>query len=260
MIFAVVAALGAYKYLNELTVKANVKELPYTIVVVAKVDIPMNKEITKEDIEQRRVVEGDNHPNVFKEEKDLIGKIAVTKISVGEQIIASRVASKGDAEMGLGFIVSEGMRAVTVAISEVTGVGYMIKPSDRVDLLVRVTKEEPDKKKKVAVSTLLQNVKVLALGSNLHLEPASEKQGEVKTITVEVYPQEAEKIFLASQDAVLLFTLRSPGENSIKQVPHVEYEDLAPSFFSNAKTQSTAVSSPNNVTNNRVIKKAPRGR
>lgn len=231
ILFASLAAFGAFKYLQNLAVQANIQQLPYETVIVAKQDIQINKVIDSKDIEVKKVLQGDEHPNVFKDSKDIIGKVAVTKITSGEQILNAKVAAKGDVDRGLGFIVSERMRAVTVAISEVTGVGYMIKPGDRVDLLVRVTKDLPTKEKKVGVGTLLQNVKVLALGKNLTREPIDEKAGEAKSVTLEVYPVDAEKIFLASQDAMLLLTLRSPGEKTIQKLPVVQYEDLAPDFF-----------------------------
>ena len=227
LIFAALAAFGTYSFFQEIAVSAKSKQVPLITVVIAKNDISQNKVIAPEDLEIKKLMIGDQHPESFTSIKDVEDKIAIKNIAAGEQIITKSIASNGDTEMGLSFLLAEGKRAISVAINDVTGVGMLLNPGDHVDVLARLVKKE-GQDQAVAISTILQNIKVLAVGKGMQKKASEGKEGDAKTITLEVYPLDAEKIFYAMEDAKLMFVLRPPGETAYAQTVPLQLKDIWP--------------------------------
>ena len=227
LVFATIAAFGTYRFFQKMTTTSTSKQVPMVTVVIAKANITQNKVILPEDIEIKKLMSGDQHQESFTSIKDVINKVAIKDITVGEQVIADSIASKGDSEKGLSFLLSDGKRAISVAVNEVTCVGMMLNPGDHVDILARLVKKE-GQNQTVAINTILEDIKVLAIGKDMQKKVSESKDGDAKTITLEVYPLEAEKIFYGTEDAKLMFVLRPPGENATTHTVPVQLEDLWP--------------------------------
>lgn len=74
------------------------------------------------------------HPSAFRSPMDVIGKVARVAVTRDEQLLSSKVFLQ-NAESGLAFMVPDGMRAVSVAVSEQIGSGGLIVPGDHVDVI-----------------------------------------------------------------------------------------------------------------------------
>ncbi|MFH1676845.1 MAG: Flp pilus assembly protein CpaB, partial [bacterium] len=107
----------------------------------------------------------------------------------------------------------EGERAVTVGITEVSGLGGNIKPGDNVDVLVTILTNE-----EVGVAstfTILRDVNVMAVGQDIGFDESGESgaSGPVsKSVTLRVTPYESETLSLASEVGSLRLALRRPDE------------------------------------------------
>ncbi|MCE3225023.1 MAG: cpaB, partial [Nitrospira sp.] len=94
-------------------------------------------------------------------------------------------------------------------VDDVIGVAGFIKPGDRVDVMVTV-EPMPGKPEHAVSKTILENVKVLAAGTQMERKGKDEEPKQVQVITVEVDAEEAEKLALASTQGRLRLALRNP--------------------------------------------------
>lgn len=108
------------------------------------------------------------------------------------------------------------MRAVSVAIDEVSGNAGLILPGDRVDLLLTHHLRDGETSAgtpRVASETVLADVRVIAVGSTIRV-PEAEGAGQVasaraRTVTLEVTPRDGETVAVASRLGQLSLALRS---------------------------------------------------
>lgn len=208
LIAALIAGVGIYFFLKEVS---KPQEIPHTPVVVAAVDIPENTKITAEMVELRPVVDEALANDHLLDVDSVIGLVTSSEIYAGEQVVSDRLVRMGeldDASDTLSYIVESGMRAMTISVNATTGMENLIKPGNRVDLIVYYTYEDEDEEnKKIPASmTLVQNKKVLAVGSELSKNGAS----EYSTITLEMTPEETVLVSYAESSGSIRVVLRSP--------------------------------------------------
>ena len=114
---------------------------------------------------------------------DVVGdkdhRVALRRIEINEPVLKSKVSGFGG-RASLSAIISQKMRAATIRVNDVNGVGGFVLPGDRVDVLL--TRDPTSGKrggKNLMTDILLQNVKVLALDQNSNEskeKPSSEFQ------------------------------------------------------------------------------------
>jgi pilus assembly protein CpaB len=207
--FGLVAAVSVSRYL------ASAQEYTKNLsnVVVAKVDIPIGEKIIPEQLTvaqfPRNVAPEGTYAKV---DENLVGRVAIVKISAREPITDSRLAPIG-AAAGLTSLIPEGYRAMNVRVDDVVGVSGFIMPGSLVDIVVVIDPPDNNQQRERISKIVLQNIKVLANGQNLD-KPKNEKEAErVKTVTLQVTPEQAEKLALASSEGRLQLVMR----NSIDQ-------------------------------------------
>jgi pilus assembly protein CpaB len=102
---------------------------------------------------------------------------------------------------------------MNVRVDDVVGISGFIMPGALVDIVVVIEPPENGSQRDRISKIVLQNIKVLANGANLD-KPKNEKEVErVKTVTLQVTPEQAEKLALASSEGRLQLVMR----NSIDQ-------------------------------------------
>ena len=131
-------------------------------------------------------------------------------VAAGEPLTWGRVVKKGDRGY-LAAILTPGMRAFSVRISDISGVSGLIFPGDRVDLIVshKVTKKDMkgDDTTNEVSETILTDVRVLAIDQKT--DDQDGKPMVAKTATLEVTPKQAEEVALASNMGEVVLSLRS---------------------------------------------------
>jgi pilus assembly protein CpaB len=144
--------------------------------------------------------------------ENLLGRVAVQRIAAREPVTESRLAPVGSAA-GLSSVIPEGYRAMNVRVDDVVGISGFIMPGTLVDIVVVIDPPDEKNQRERISKIVLQNIKVLANGANLD-KPKNEKEAErVKTVTLQVTPEQAEKLALASSEGRLQLVMR----NSIDQ-------------------------------------------
>jgi pilus assembly protein CpaB len=179
-------------------------------IVVARVEIPAGTRITAEQLTLAHFPPTVMPDKSFARLDDkILGRIAVVRISPREPVTESRLSPVGAAG-GLSSVIPEGYRAMTVRVDHVIGFSGFIMPGTRVDILVSIIPIDNSKQRKEDFAKIvLQNVKVLASGQNIH-KPKNEKGLErVTAVTLQVTPEQAEKLALASMEGKLRLVMRN---------------------------------------------------
>jgi pilus assembly protein CpaB len=193
-------------------------------VVVAVRDLYMGLPIAAEDVAVRYVIpEMVMRDETFADLEKVLGRTPRERILANEAVREERLAS-ANAGVGLNAIVTPGKRAMTVATDTETAVAGLLQAGNFVDVIVTIKPEDPAAVgAKYVAETILQDIKVLAVGSSLGGNAAKEaetKEGKGKksdsaarklkpSITVELAPDEAEKLALAQSRGEIHVVLRS---------------------------------------------------
>ncbi|MGE0885703.1 MAG: Flp pilus assembly protein CpaB [Blastocatellales bacterium] len=187
-------------------------------VVVAKIEIPHGAKITAEQLTTVQLPTNATPAGTFDKFEGVVGRIAITRILQQEPIVATRLAPEGSAA-GLSALIPEGYRAMTVKVDDEAGIAGFLMPGTLVDVLAVITPAEQGLGQNPISKIVLQNIKVLASGTNLD-EPKNGREAEtVKTVTLQVTPEQAEKLVLSSAEGRLRLALRNSTDQGDEQTP-----------------------------------------
>src|SRR5262249_10541442 len=151
--------------------------------------------------------------------EDAIDRGTITGLTKDEVVISGRLSSKG--QMGVAPGVPVGMRAVTIKTqSAATVVGGHLLPGNHVDVLLTlknsalgILNANPDETGGGSTTTLLQNVEVLAVGTDRDPAPDGKTDpAKMATVTLIVTPDQATKLQLGQELGTLHLTLRNPKD------------------------------------------------
>lgn len=222
-ILAVIAGILLYIYMEKL--EARYRE-NYTQVVVASVTIPENTEITPEMVRILEIPSEGIHQTTAKSIDSVAGGVTSQKIYEGEQLLLSKIKKAGESSGKVSYSIPEGMRAITIGVDTISGISGFIRAMDKVDIILITMKEEGGVSKETA-SILLENIEVLAIGTNPDSRKEDYKPSEpVGVITLLTTPEEALKISLAGTVGRLSLLLRSPADQADMSVRDVNRDNL----------------------------------
>ena len=182
-------------------------------VLVAKKDLPAgtildNDSFTYQpwpkDLMDQSYFTDDNPSNIA----NLSGKVVRVPLTKGQPLTQSSIVGPGERGF-LAAALGPGMRAVTVPITDTSGVGGFVFPGDRVDLVLTQQIASTDNGEPLKVAeTILRNLRVLAVDQNINT-PNMGQANIARSITFEVTPKYAEKIAVAQSLGTLSLSLRS---------------------------------------------------
>jgi pilus assembly protein CpaB len=201
------------------------------MVVVAKDRMTFGNTVRKE---QLRLVKwpGDAVPEgAFASIEEVVGdkeeRVVLRSIEVNEPVLQNKLSGFGG-KASLAAILSPDMRAVTIRVNDVAGVAGFVLPGDRVDVLLTRDRTGGNGGKSadnMITDVLLQNVKVLGIDQDANED--KEKPSVAKAVTLEVSPQQAQKLALASQLGSLALMLRNLADADPETVKTVTTRDLS---------------------------------
>ncbi len=112
-------------------------------------------------------------------------------------------------------MLQPGTRAVTVGVDAVTGSAGLIWPGDHVDLILTQTLAEPSLPvgRRVVAETVLSDIRVIAIDQQLvqGAEANPKEPQQARTVTLEVTPEQAERVSVAIRLGRLSLTVRAAG-------------------------------------------------
>lgn len=206
LVFAGLASWGVYSFLQQETKKAKSSESQ--TVVVAAGDIPIGTKLDLTHMKTSAIQKDSVQQGSATDPKALVGRIVIRQLSVGDTITEQKMMPKEGTSMAgvMTYIVPQGHRAITVAVNEVAGVAGFVAPNNRVDIVL--TTPIPNNTKGENISKIvLQNVTVLATG-----QITEQKEGKpviVPTVTLDLVPEDSEKLILAASKGSLQLLLRN---------------------------------------------------
>jgi pilus assembly protein CpaB len=221
LIFGVLAAVSVSRYLS--SAQAYTKNL--NRVAVAKVAIPIGTKIIPEQITVVQFPRESTPDGAFDSAEKLAGRVAVVNIGAREPITESRLAAEGTAA-GLSAIIPEGYRAMTVKVDDAAGISGFIQPGALVDVVVTIDPREGSGMQDPISKIVLQNIKVLANGQNIDKPENEREANSVKAVTLQVTPEQAEKLALAATEGKLQLVMRNQIDQGDQQTPGVNKRNL----------------------------------
>ncbi len=221
LMFGVLAAVTVSKYLS--SAQAYTKNL--NKVAVAKVMIPIGSKIVAEQISMVQLPKESTPDGAYDNADKLVGRVAVVNIAAREPITEVRLAAEGTAA-GLSAVIPEGYRAMTVKVDDAAGISGFIQPGTMVDVVVTIDPAEAGGRQDPVSKIVLQNIKVLANGQNIDKPEDEREANSVKAVTLQVTPEQAEKLALASAEGKLQLVMRNQIDQGDEQTPGMDKRKL----------------------------------
>jgi pilus assembly protein CpaB len=183
-------------------------------VVVAATDIQLGNRINPEMLKLADWPSGSIPPGASHDPKALDTRVLKTSVLRGEPVLESKLAPLGT-KGGLSAVVAEGKRAMTVRVNDVIGVAGFALPGNYVDILVSTETDKArggTEDKKIS-KIVLEHILVLAVAQEAGRDETKPKV--VSAVTLELTPEETEKLDLARSIGQLSLVLR----NQVDQTP-----------------------------------------
>lgn len=184
-------------------------------VVVAKGDIELGTRLSPlmlklVDWPKNSVPEG-----AVSDPEKLKDRVVRTSVLSGEPVLESKLAPVGT-KGGLSAVIGEGKRAMTVRVNDVVGVAGFALPGNYVDIVVNTeddTQKTTDGRGKSISKIVLDHILVLAVAQESSVREEG-KPKVVNAVTLEVTPEQAEKLDLARSVGQLSLVLRNQLDTS----------------------------------------------
>jgi pilus assembly protein CpaB len=244
VVFGLIAVFIAQVWLNNQAnmqaknFEASKKPMAMQTVVVAKQALRFGTELNAAMLEEVPWPVESKPAGAFNKISDLMHggrRVVLTAIEQNEPVLALKITGPGQ-RATLSALVKPGMKAVTIRVNDVEGVGGFVQPGDRVDVVLT---RQIDKGS-ATTEVVLQNTKVLAID-----QIADERAAKAvvpKSVTLEVNTVEAQKIWLASSVGNLSLLLRKAGDTAEMKTRKITLNDLSGNeVVSSGKDATTTV-------------------
>lgn len=202
--FAVLAGLAAVIFASRWLLQTSSNAV--TQVAVVANDVNLGEPLNPNLIRTVSWPTGSVPPGAFTDAKALDGRVVLTSLSRGEPVLESKLAPLGT-KGGLSAVIGAGNRAITVRVNDVVGVAGFALPGNYVDVIVNT--QEPGKAdgQQSISKIVLEKILVLAVAQQVSRDDTQPKV--VNAVTLEVTPDQAEKLDLARSVGTLSLVLRN---------------------------------------------------
>jgi pilus assembly protein CpaB len=204
--------------------RASANAAPIGTIVVAAQPLPFGVALTSDNVAEIVWAAPELPEGAFATKEALLKdgrRVVLSPLAPNEPVLRSKTTGPGE-RASLSSLLQGGKRAVTVRVDDVRGVAGFILPGDFVDVVLIA--EDAAARRENYSEILLQNLKVLAVD-----QLASERQEQPtvpKAVTLEVTPEQAQKILLATNIGRLSLTLRQLTDVSVAATRRVTEKDL----------------------------------
>lgn len=213
LVIGLVAVIMASRWITSQASLATVK------VVVAARDIDLGTPLNPEMMKVVDWPSATGLTGVHRDPKELDTRVVNTMLMRGEPILDSKLAPLGS-KGGLSSVIGNGKRAITVKVNEVSGVAGFSLPGNYVDLMVNTH----DEKDKPVSKIVLERILVLAVAQEASRDETKPKV--VSAVTLEVTPEQAEKVDLARSIGSLSLALRNQMDETPIDTDGARKKDL----------------------------------
>ena len=228
VLFGLLAVFVAQSWLNSAaeqrlkSLEANKKPISTRTIVVAAKPLRFGMEITSAQLKEITWPDAALPAGSFaKIDEALKGgkRIALTAIEPNEPLLSTKITGPGQ-RATLSAMLRDGLKAVTIRVNDVDGVGGFVLPGDRVE--ISLTRQVD--KTNATSEVVLQNVRVLAVDQVA--DERTDQPKVVKAVTLEVDEIGAQKLSLAASVGTLSLMLRKAGEATNQYTRRITLNDL----------------------------------
>lgn len=211
-------------------------------VVIAAHPLSAGSLLKAEDLAVQEVAPGQQPADALVDSEaaraELRGAMLRRPLSTGELLRADDVLRPRDRGF-LAAVLVRGQRAVSVGVDAVTGAAGLIWPGDRIDLILTQNFEEQDvpPARRVVGETVLSDLRVIAVDQALTqgADGSTTTEGRLaRTVTLEVTPDQAEKVAVAARLGRLSLAVRAmapPPEEADEEPPRSTFAaDVSPAL------------------------------
>lgn len=188
---------------------------PEKAVLVAAVDLPAGSFVQPGNVRWQTWPDVELPASYYvkgqRGEEEVVGAVLRYALAKGQPLTDSGLVKPGERGF-LAAVLAPGMRAVSVPVDEASANAGLIFPGDRVDLVLSHTlagESGEGQKARRAAETVLEDVRVLAMGRRLKGPEGEEGAIQARTVTLEVTPADAERVALVTELGKLSLSLRS---------------------------------------------------
>jgi len=176
-------------------------------VVVAAFDIELGSRINPQMLTSVDWPSGSVPTGTFGDVKDLQDRVVKVGVLRGEAVLEGKLAPVGT-QGGLSAVIAAGKRAMTVRVNDVVGVAGFALPGNYVDVMVNAQQDKGKNEEGRQISkTVLEHVLVLAVAQEAGRDDTKPKV--VSAVTLELSPEDSEKLDLARNVGTLSLVLRN---------------------------------------------------
>lgn len=206
-------------------------------VLMALEDIPLGEPVRAEWISSRDL------PQTYVEDRhlpvsamrELIGLPLAQSVHAGECILRTDLSPLSDARRTLSGSIPTGLRAMTIQAFRTALFGGLLRPGDHVDVIVTVG--DPQILNMGRTAVILENVTVLAVGQDVHVDGPTQPQtvqeaqdrqvrmGQASNVTLEITVEQSALLAQARNQGSIFLALRSPSDEVTSPTP---YPDVGP--------------------------------
>jgi pilus assembly protein CpaB len=207
VLFGVLAVMLANKWMSgQVSDQAGMARDPIALakVVIATENVEIGAPLTEKNLALADWPRANIPKGAFEQLSAVEGRVAVTRLTAGQPILAAELAAPGSGA-GLVALLPEGARAISIRVDDVSGVSGFVLPNTFVDVISIETQGGRE-----VATIILEMVRVLAIAQETQSEEGKAKV--VKTITLQLSPEEATKLALKVRQGSIHLTLRSPLE------------------------------------------------
>lgn len=206
VIFGVIAVILVNKWLSTKatqTATSPTSAMSMTEIVVAAADVNIGTRLDKTQLTTAPWPKANVPQGAFDNIEQVVGRVSVSKMVAGTPILAAELAAPNSGA-GLVAMIKPGMRAMAIRVDEVVGVGGFILPNTFVDIISIDQKSGNIR----TARTFLRKVEVLAIAQETFIEEGKPKV--VRTVTLEIAPEDAELLAEKTHEGPIQLVLRNP--------------------------------------------------
>ncbi len=228
VVFGLIAVFTAQVWLNNQAsmqkkdIETSKDPIATQTVVVAKQPLRFGAELNASMLQEVPWPADARPTGAFSKIDDLLAggrRVVLAAIEANEPVLSLKITGAGQ-RATLSALVKPGMKAVTIRVNDVEGVGGFVLPGDHVDVVLT---RQIDKSA-ATTEVVLQNRRVLAIDQSA--DERSAKAAVAKSVTLEVETVEAQKVWLASSVGSLSLLLRKAGETASAKTRKITLKDL----------------------------------
>jgi len=205
-VIALVIAVMTYGWVKQMA-QSQTQARETQPVVVAAADLTWGTSLTGDMVKVVPYLKESLPAGYFSDVSGVSGRTIIYPVKAGEPVFESKLAPTTVSSGGVAALVTPKKRAMAVKVDKVVGVSGFVHPGNRVDVLVTLSKNE--RAQNPMTKIVLENILVLATGTELEKAGKQEKPQQVDVITLEVTPEEGEKLALAAPEGRLQLALRN---------------------------------------------------